>query len=80
MHLNLKLAGENHIPYRSIKITVPAQNVEQVYVYPPFMGIQKTGNTYTITGSASADENVAIELLTTKDGLFRDSWFQDRSG
>jgi len=34
-HLNLKLAGTNHIPYRSIKITVPADSVQQVFVYPP---------------------------------------------
>ncbi|TFG89282.1 MAG: DUF2207 domain-containing protein, partial [Candidatus Atribacteria bacterium] len=68
-HLNLKLAGTTHIPYRSVKITVPAGNVEQVYAYPPFMTIHKTGNTYTISGSAAADENVAVELLTKVDGL-----------
>ena len=33
------------------------------------MGIQKNENTYTITGSAAADENVAVELLTKTDGL-----------
>jgi uncharacterized membrane protein len=68
-HLNLKLAGTSHIPYRSVKITIPAGNVEQVYVYPPFMNVRNDGNTYTITGSAAADENVAVELLTKVGGL-----------
>ncbi len=68
-HLNLKLAGTNHIPYRSVKITIPAGNVEEVYAYPPFMDIRNDGNTYTITGSAAADENVAVEILTKADGL-----------
>ena len=68
-HLNLKFAGGSHIPYRTIRITIPAKNVEQVYVYPPFMVVRNDGDTYTITGSAAADENVAVELLATADGL-----------
>ena len=68
-HLNLKFAGGSHIPYRNIRITIPAKNVEQVYAYPPFMGVRNDGDTYTITGSAAADENVAVELLATVDGL-----------
>ena len=34
-HLNLKLAGALHIPYRQVKITIPASGIDQVYVYPP---------------------------------------------
>ncbi len=67
--LTSNLPGGSHIPYHNIKITIPAKNVEQVYAYPPFMGVQNNGDTYTITGSAAADENVAVELLTTVGGL-----------
>ena len=45
-HLNLKLAGDNHIPYRAIRITVPAKNIEQVYAYPPSLTTQKSGDRY----------------------------------
>ncbi len=36
-HLNLKFAGASHIPYRNVRITVPARQVEQVFAYPPVM-------------------------------------------
>ncbi len=68
-HLNLKLAGTNHIPYRSIKITVPADSVQQVFVYPPAMSAVKSGDTYLITGSAAENENVAVEILAGPQGL-----------
>ncbi|MCK7520922.1 MAG: DUF2207 domain-containing protein [Ignavibacteriales bacterium] len=70
-HLNLKFAGRSHIPYRNIRITIPAKDVEQVYAYPPFMRVRNDGDTYTITGSAAANENVAVELLATVDGFFQ---------
>ena len=68
-HLNLMLAGESHIPYHSVEITVPADNVVQIYAYPPMLDTEKTGDTYVITGSAAANENVAVEILTTSGGL-----------
>ena len=36
-HLNLKFAGSGHVPYQNIRITMPANNVEQVFVYPPML-------------------------------------------
>ncbi|HUT39609.1 MAG TPA: DUF2207 domain-containing protein, partial [Methanoregula sp.] len=68
-HLNLKFAGANHIPYRTIKITVPAGSVQQVFVYPPSMSAVKSGDTYLITGSAAENENVAVEILAGPSGF-----------
>jgi uncharacterized membrane protein len=68
-HFNLKLAGENHIPYRTIKITIPAGSVQQVFVYPPSMSAVKSGDTYLITGSAAENENVAVEILAGSSGF-----------
>jgi len=68
-HLNLKFAGAGHIPYRNIKITIPASNVEQVFVYPPTMNSAKAGDAYISTGKVEADEILAVELLTSADGL-----------
>ncbi|MGA8243523.1 MAG: DUF2207 domain-containing protein, partial [Methanoregula sp.] len=68
-HLNLLLAGGSHIPYQSVQITIPATGVTQVSAYPPSLTTEKTGDTYTLSGSAAADENVAVEVLTTPGGL-----------
>ena len=68
-HLNLLLASPGHVPYQSVQITIPASNVTQVYAYPPSLTTEKTRDTYTFTGSAAPDENVAVELLTTPGGL-----------
>ena len=76
-HLNLMLAGDNHILYNSVEITVPADNVVQVYVYPPMLNSEKTGDTYVLTGSAAANENVAVEILTTSGGLGQIPGFRD---
>lgn len=62
-HLNLKLAGETHIPYRSVKITIPATGIDQVYAYPPTLHTEKMGNSYIITGSLAANEILAVEML-----------------
>ena len=68
-HLNLKLAGTNHIAYRSMKITIPADNVQQVFVYPPTMSVVKSGDSYLIMGSAAENENVAVEILAGSQGF-----------
>jgi uncharacterized membrane protein len=68
-HLNLKLAGNNHVPYRSIRITVPAKNIEQVYAYPPSLTTQKSGDLYIITGSAAANEIIAVEMVGNTQGF-----------
>ncbi len=62
-HLNLKFAGQSHIPYHAVTITVPAEGVQQVFAYPPAMSTALSGNTYTFKGSAAADENIAVEML-----------------
>jgi len=68
-HLNLKLAGEEHIPYRQIKVTVPARAIDQVYAYPPFLKTEKTGDSYVITGSLAANEILAVEMLGSSEGF-----------
>lgn len=68
-HLNLKLAGETHIPYRTIRITVPADDIEQVYAYPPSLTTEKSGNLYIITGSAAANEIIAVEMVGNAQGF-----------
>ena len=62
-HLNLNLAGQSHIPYNNIKITIPADGIQQVFVYPLTLNTVLSGNTYTFSGSAAADENITIEML-----------------
>ena len=68
-HLNLKLAGETHIPYRQVTVTIPAQGIDQVYVYPPSMKTEKTGDRYVITGSLAANEILAVEMLGPSAGF-----------
>jgi uncharacterized membrane protein len=68
-HLNLKLAGESHIPYRQVKVTIPARGIDQVYVYPPLMKTEKAGDNYVITGSLAANEILAVEMLGPSDGF-----------
>ncbi len=36
-HLNLKFAGQSHIPYHAVTIAVPADGIQQVFAYPPAM-------------------------------------------
>ena len=62
-HLNLKFAGQSHIPYHDITIMVPADGIQQVFAYPPTLGTVLSGNTYTFSGDAAADENIAVEML-----------------
>jgi uncharacterized membrane protein len=68
-HHNLKLAGETHIQYLTIRITIPANNIEQVYAYPPSLTTQKSGTRYIITGSAAANEIVAVEMVGNAQGF-----------
>jgi len=67
-HLNLKFAGTGHVPYQNIRIIIPANQVVQVFVYLPTL---KVADTYVITGSVGADENLAVEFLTSADGLLQ---------
>ena len=68
-HLNLKLAGESHIPYRQVKVTIPARGIDQVYAYPPLMKTEKAGDSYIITGSLAANEILSVEMLGPSDGF-----------
>ena len=68
-HLNLKLAGESHIPYRNVKVTIPARGIDQVYAYPPFMKTENRGDNYVITGSLAANEILAVEMLGPSEGF-----------
>ncbi|HII97791.1 MAG TPA: DUF2207 domain-containing protein, partial [Methanoregula sp.] len=68
-HLNLKLAGDTHIPYRSVKVTVPATGIDTVYAYPPTLVTERSGDVYVITGSVAADEILAVEMLGSPDAF-----------
>ncbi|NTW64422.1 MAG: DUF2207 domain-containing protein, partial [Chlorobiaceae bacterium] len=79
-HLNLKFAGGSHIPYRNVRITVPATNVEQVFVYPPMMKTEKNRDSYVITGSVAGDENLAVEILSNADGFNQIQGYRNKIG
>ena len=68
-HLNLKLAGSSHIPYKNVRITIPVQETDRVYVYPPTLSVERTGDSAIITGGAAADENLAVEILSSPNGF-----------
>ncbi len=76
-HLNLKLAGEWHIPYRQVNVTIPAQGIDEVYAYPPSMKTEKVGDTYVITGSLAANEILAVEMLGPSEGFSRFPGFRN---
>jgi uncharacterized membrane protein len=65
-HLNLRLV-DRHIPYRSIHLTIPAQYVKEVYPHPANLQVTRVGDQIVISGRASVDETVGIELLLSKD-------------
>jgi len=68
VHVNLKLA-RLHIPYRNVAITIPSDQIQHLYAYPPGLRESRTGSTITLTGSAGKDETVAVELLLNRDAL-----------
>lgn len=62
-HLNLKLVDE-HIPYRDLRITLPfAGDIEEVYTHPPTLEVERTAEAVVITGSASQDDALNVELI-----------------
>ncbi len=62
-HLNLKLADE-HVPYRNLRITLPfAGDIEEVYTHPPTLDIERTADAVVITGSATQDDALNVELI-----------------
>ncbi|MEI7435046.1 MAG: DUF2207 domain-containing protein, partial [Methanomicrobiales archaeon] len=67
-HLNLKLVDQ-HIPYRDIKIVIPARYVKEVYPHPAHLKVEKSGDQILVIGSAAADETVGIELLLSNDAV-----------
>jgi uncharacterized membrane protein len=79
-HLNLKFAGASHIPYRNVKITIPSSKVEQLYVYPPMMKTEKTGEVYVIIGSVAENENLAVEILSNADGFNQIQGYRTETG
>ncbi|MCK9278404.1 MAG: DUF2207 domain-containing protein [Methanoculleus sp.] len=62
-HLNLKLVDE-HVPYRDLRITLPfAGSIEEVYTHPPTLDVERTADAVVITGSASQDDALNVELI-----------------
>lgn len=68
-HLNLKLAGDTHIPYHNVKVTIPAKGIDQISVYPPLMQAEKTEDSYVITGNLASNEILAVEMLGPSEGF-----------
>jgi len=62
-HLNLKLVDE-HVPFRNLRITLPfAGDIEEVYTHPPTLDIERTADAVVITGSASQNDALNVELI-----------------
>jgi len=62
-HLNLKLV-DKHVPYRDLRITLPfAGDIEEVYTHPPTLNVERTAEAVVITGSASQDDALNVELI-----------------
>ena len=70
-HLNFKFAGSDHIPYNDIRITVPADGVNQIYVYPPLF-IQKRPGILTRSPAVLRETRTSrLKCLPVKVGLPR---------
>ena len=62
-HLNLKLVDE-HVPFRDVRITLPfAGDIEEVYTHPPTLNIERTAEAIVITGSASQNDALNVEMI-----------------
>ena len=61
-HLNLRLVDQ-HVPYRSLEIRLPARYATRVFPHPPSLSVEREGDTVAIRGSAAGDEVVGIEAL-----------------
>ena len=68
-HLNIKLAGQSHIPYHNVRIIFPAKYVVQVFPHPSDLQVNKIGDQIEITGQVAQDEPFGVELLLKKDSL-----------
>ncbi|MFZ1021344.1 MAG: DUF2207 domain-containing protein [Halobacteriota archaeon] len=75
-HLDLLLAGDSHVTYDNVRITIPANNITWVYAYPPTLYTEKVNDTYVITGSLAANENLAVEELGTPAAFSQLNGFQ----
>lgn len=62
-HLNLKLVDE-HVPYRNLRITLPfAGDIESIYTHPPTLDVKRTAETIIITGSATQNDALNVEMI-----------------
>jgi uncharacterized membrane protein len=62
--LDLLLMDE-HIPYRTVEVTLPAGMAEEVYVHPATYEVATIGDRVVISGASPADEPLTIQLLLT---------------
>jgi len=67
MHINLKLA-DDHIPYRTVRITVkdPLNKVVKVFSHISNASVKKTEEGFLIEGSSPENKLVEIEILAQK--------------
>lgn len=68
-HLNLQLAGSSHIAYRNVRISVPSQNIDQVYAYPASLAVTEDNGWFVITGSLAEDQVLAVEMVGGTDAF-----------
>jgi hypothetical protein len=68
-HLNIKLAGQSHIPYNNVRITFPAKYVIQVFPHPSRLRVNTIGDQIVITGQVAKDETLGVEILLKRDAL-----------
>ena len=67
-HLNIRLVDE-HIPYRDLTITYPANYVREIYPHPPGLKVDRSGESYIVTGKLAGDEVLGLEILLSKESV-----------
>jgi len=57
------LLMDDHVPYRTVEVTLPVGMAEEVYVHPATYQVATDGDRIVITGASPADEPLALQLL-----------------
>lgn len=61
------LLMDDHVPYRSVKVTLPAGMAEEIYVHPATYRVATIGDRVVISGTSPVDEPLSLHLLLTPD-------------
>jgi hypothetical protein len=68
-HLNIMLAGDNHLAYNRVKIQVPESSVKEIYFNPPHLKVAKEGAVIIATGEVEEREVLSFEVILDKEIL-----------